>query len=76
MKMAEGPDVRDTQSELYRPQSTLCLPKQRSECVIEEVSMCCCNEDGQTRSHVKNVVMNCVGRSQERDWFSEGDWFQ
>ena len=63
MKLSEGPDVRETQSELCRSQSTMCLSKKgscfksRSECVTEKLSMCCCNEDGQTKSHVKNVMM-------------------
>ena len=35
--------------------------KPRSECAIEELSMCCCNEDGQARDHVNNVVMNVSG---------------
>ena len=61
MKMSEGPDVRETQSELYRSQSALCLPKKTSECVVEELTMCCCNEDGPKKSHVKNVVMIVSG---------------
>ena len=65
MKMSEGPDLRETESDLCRSQSARCLPKKRSECAIEELSMCCCNEDGRTRAHVKNAVMR----------FREGDWF-
>ena len=42
------------------------LQVERSGCVTEKLSMCCCNEDGQTKSHVKNVVMSCVQRSEER----------
>ena len=67
MKMSEGPDVRETQCELCRFQSTMCFPekgscvKSRAECAIEELSMCCCNVDGQARDHVKNVVMNASG---------------
>ena len=60
-KMSEGPDVRETWSELCRSQSTICVPEKRSECAIEELSICCCNEDGQARDHVKNVVMNVSG---------------
>ena len=32
-----------------------------SECVIEELSMCCCSEDGQTRSHVNFVMIVFTG---------------
>ena len=55
--------MRETQSEVYRSQSTLCLPKRgscfksRSECVTEKLSMCCCNLDGQAKDRVKNSVM-------------------
>ena len=27
------------------------------ECVIEELSICCCNEDGQTKTHIENIVV-------------------
>ena len=68
--MSEGADIRDT----GRSQSTMCLQKKgfcfksKTECVIEELSMCCCcNEDGQTKSHVKELRDDCVQRSEERD---------
>ena len=68
MKMSDGAHVRETRSELCRrSQSTLCLPmkascvKPISESAIEELSVCCCNEDGQARDHVRNVVMNVSG---------------
>ena len=61
MKMSEVPDLRETQSESYRSQRTMCLPKKRSECAIVELSMCCFNEDGPARDHVKHVVMNVSG---------------
>ena len=50
----------------------MCFPKGgsccklRSECVTEKLSVCCCNEDGQTKSHVKNVVM-LVSRGLTRE---------
>ena len=49
----------------------MCLPKKgscfksRSECVIKEFSICCCNEDGETKSHVKNVVIVSRGLKRE-----------
>ena len=67
MKLSEGHNVRDTQSEVYRSQSTPCLPKRgycfksRSECVTEKLSVCCCNENGQAKDHVKNFVMIVSG---------------
>ena len=67
MKMEEGPDVRETQSDLRQSQSTMCSPKKgscvksRSECAIEELSKCCWSEDGRARDHMKNVVMNVSG---------------
>ena len=68
MKMSEGPDVSETQRELCRrSQSTMSLPteescvKPRSECVIEELSTCCCSEDGQATGDVKNAVMFVSG---------------
>ena len=57
-EVSEGPDVRETESESFRSQLTLCL-------IIEELSMCCCNEDGQTKNHVKNFVM-IVSRGLKR----------
>ena len=38
-----------------------CSREKRSECAIEELSLCCCNDDGQARDHLKNVVMNVTG---------------
>ena len=62
-----GTDVRETQSEVCRSPSAICLRKKRSVCVIEESSMRCSNEDGQARYHVKNVVMNVsVGFKRKR----------
>ena len=38
----------------------------RSEFVIEEMGMCCCNKDGQTKSHEKNLVLT-VFRGLKRE---------
>ena len=54
-------DLWDGWSRGLRFAKEICFP---GECVTEELSMCCCNEDEQTKSQVKNVVMNacCVLR--------------
>ena len=71
-EMSERPDVREMEIELCRSQSTMWLPKNgsrsksRSECVTEELSMCCCNEDRQTQSR-EELRDDCVQRSEERD---------
>ena len=41
--------------------------KLRTDCVTKKLSMSCCSEDGQTKSHVKNVVMN-VSRGLRREF--------
>ena len=72
IKMSEGPAVRETGSELYRSQSTKCLPKggscfeSRSGCVTEKLSMCSCNEDRQRESREERRD-ECFQRSEERD---------
>ena len=59
----ERGDVHKTKSELCGSQLTMCLPKwgscfkSRSEYVIEDLSLCCCNKDGAVKSHVKNFVI-------------------
>ena len=72
MKMSEGPDVRETQSELCRSQLAMwssrtgsCF-KSKSEYVTEELSMCCCNKDERTETHVKNVMLK-VFRGLKRE---------
>ena len=70
-EMPERHGVRETNSELCRSQLAVCLPKKgscfksKSECVIEELSTCCCNEDGQAKSRVINFVI--VFRGLKRD---------
>ena len=69
-EMAERDDAHKTKSELCRSQSTLCFLqkgscfKSRSEYVIEEWSMCCCNNDGQTWIHVNKFMI--VSRGLKR----------
>ena len=60
-------DVRDgvhkTKGDLCRFQLTTSSIEKgswfmsNSECVIEELSMRCCNRDGQAKSHMKNFVI-------------------
>ena len=72
MKMSEGPDVHKTKSEVCRAQLTMCSPRRgscfesKSEYVTEELSMCCCNKDERTKTHVKNVML-MVFRGLKRD---------
>ena len=67
-----GTDVRETQSELRRFQLTLCSPRRgscfesKSGYLTEELSMCCCNKDERTKTHVKSHV-DGVQRSEEKD---------
>ena len=62
-KMARSDDVHKTKSELCRAQLTMWSPrrgscfKSKSEYVTEELSMCCCNKDERTKTHVKNVML-------------------
>ena len=62
-KMAESDGMHKTKSELCRSQSTMCSPrtgscfKSKSECVTEELGMCCCNKEKRTKINVKNVMM-------------------
>ena len=74
MKMLDGPDVRETQSELCRSPSTMCSLrtgscfKSKSEYVTEELGMCCCNKEKRTKIHVKNVMMMVLrGPKSEND---------
>ena len=80
MKMSEGPDVRETQSELCRSQLTMCSPRRgscfdsKSEYVTEELSMRRCKKDVMMMVHrgpkgendtVKATSSKEVGRAAE-----------
>ena len=62
-EMSRSDDVHKTKSELCRAQLTMRSPrtgscfKSKSGYVTEELSMCCCNNDERTKTHVKNVEM-------------------
>ena len=63
MKMSDGPDVGETQRELCRYHLAMSSPRRgscfesKSEYVTEELSMCCCNKDERTKTHVNNVML-------------------
>ena len=66
--------MRRTKSELCRSQSTMCSPRtgscleSRSEYVTEELGMCCCNKEKQTKIHMKDVAMMVLrGLKREND---------
>ena len=62
-RWSRGPN---SAKEMRFPKRVYCC-KLRTDCVTKKLSMCCCSEDGQTKSHVKNVVMN-VSRGLRREF--------
>ena len=74
--MTRSDDVHKTKSELCRTQLTMWSPRRgscfesKSEYVAEELSMCCCNKNERTKTHVKNVML-MVFRGLKREIDSE-----